>query len=117
MVHHLVSGRPLRLSTPSDLGSPRHLESMGPALTMLDRRPPTVVHVTPPVNPQRMVTRAKVGFWVLPDRLVLAVSTSPLTPSPILISIRVALADPNWRAAMEDKYGALMSNETWEFVS
>jgi hypothetical protein len=34
------------------------------------------------------------------------------TPSPIPPSVRVALADPNWRAAMEDEYGALMSNGT-----
>jgi hypothetical protein len=62
-----------------------------------------------------MVTRAKAGFRVLHDRLVLAASTSPSTPSPILTSIRVALADPNWRAAMEDR--ALMSNGTWELVA
>jgi hypothetical protein len=54
---------------------------------------------------------------VLPDRLVLTASTSPSTPSPILTSVRATLADPNWRAAMEDDYGALMSNETWELVA
>jgi hypothetical protein len=86
---------------------------MGPASMSLDRRPPTVV----PVNPHRMVTQAKAGFRVLLDRLVLAASTSPSTPSPILTSVRVALVDPNWRAAMEDEYGALMSNGTWELVA
>jgi hypothetical protein len=54
---------------------------------------------------------------VLPDRLVLTASTSPSIPSPIPTSVRVALADPNWRVAMEDEYGALMSNRTWELVS
>jgi hypothetical protein len=39
------------------------------------------------------------------------------TPSPIPSSVRVALADPNWRAAMEDDYETLMSNGTWELVS
>jgi hypothetical protein len=39
------------------------------------------------------------------------------TPSLIPSSVHVALADPNWRVAMEDEYGALMSNETWELVS
>jgi hypothetical protein len=33
------------------------------------------------------------------------------TPSPIPSSVRATLADFNWRAAMEDEYGALMSNE------
>jgi hypothetical protein len=40
-----------------------------------------------------------------------------LTPSPIPSSVRAALTDPNWRAAMGDEYGALMSNRTWELVS
>jgi hypothetical protein len=65
-----------------------------------------------------MVTRAKAGFRVLPDRLVLAVaSTSPSTPSLIPSSVHATLADPNWRAAMEDGYEALMSNGTCELVS
>jgi hypothetical protein len=72
--------------------------------------------MTPPMNPHRMVTRAKAGFRVLPDHLVLVTSTSPSTTSLIPTSVRVALADPNWRAAMEDEYRALMSNGTWELV-
>jgi hypothetical protein len=90
---------------------------MGPASTPPDRRPPTAIHVTPPVNPHRMVTRAKAGFRVIPDHVVLAASTSPLTPSPIPTSVRAALGDPNWRTTMEDEYGALMSNGTWELVA
>jgi hypothetical protein len=55
-----------------------------------------VLPVTPPVNPHRMVTRAKDGFRM---------ATKPFTfiaspPSPITSSVRVALADPNWCAAM-----------------
>jgi hypothetical protein len=90
---------------------------MGPASTPLDQRPPTAVHVTPVVNPHWMLTRAKAGFRVLPDRLVLAASSSPSTPSPIPTFVHAALADPNWCAAMEDEYGALMSNGTWELVA
>jgi hypothetical protein len=71
-----------------------------------------VVPVTPPENPHRMVTRAKDGFRVLPDQLILAATTTSLTPSPIPSSIRASLAGPNWRAAMEDEYEALMSNGT-----
>jgi hypothetical protein len=54
-----------------------------------------VVPVTPSENPHRMVTRAKDGFRVLPDRLVLAATTTSPTPSPILSSVRVVLADLN----------------------
>jgi hypothetical protein len=75
-----------------------------------------VVPVTPPENPHRMVTRAKDGFRVLPDRLFLATMTTSPTPSPIPSSVRAALADPNWRAAMEDEYEALISNGTWDLV-
>jgi hypothetical protein len=54
---------------------------------------------------------------VLPDRLVLAATTMSPTLSPIPSSVRAALTDPNWRVAMEDEYGALMSNGTWDLVS
>jgi hypothetical protein len=75
-----------------------------------------VVPVTPSDNPHRMITRGKTGFKVVPDRLVLIAATSSLTPSPIPSSAHAALADPHWRAAMEDEYGALISNGTWELV-
>jgi hypothetical protein len=75
-----------------------------------------VVPVTPPENPHRMVTRAKDVFRVLPDRLILAATTTSSTPSLIPSSVRAALADPNWCAAMEDEYSALMSNGTWDLV-
>jgi hypothetical protein len=75
-----------------------------------------VVPVTPPENPHRMVTRVKDGFQVLPDRLILAATTTSPTPSPIPSSVRATLADPNWRAAMEDEYRTLMSNGTWDLI-
>jgi hypothetical protein len=33
------------------------------------------------------------------------------------MSVREALADPNWRRAMEEEYGALLANQTWDLVS
>jgi hypothetical protein len=75
-----------------------------------------VVHVTPPDNPHQMITRGKTGFRVVPNRLVLTVATSSPTPSPIPSLARATLADPHWRAAMEEVYGALISNGTWELV-
>jgi hypothetical protein len=75
-----------------------------------------MVHVTPLDNPHRMITRDKSGFKVVPDHLVLTAMTFSPTPSPIPSSARAALADLHWRAAMEDEYGALISNRTWEQV-
>jgi hypothetical protein len=53
---------------------------------------------------------------VLPDRLILAATTTSQTPSLIPSSVRAALADPNWCATMEDEYGPLMSNRIWDLV-
>ena len=36
--------------------------------------------------------------------------------SPIPMSARAALRDPNWKAAMDDEYVALIANHTWELV-
>lgn len=38
------------------------------------------------------------------------------TASPVPATFRSALADPNWRAAMDDEYKALMDNNTWCLV-
>jgi hypothetical protein len=63
-----------------------------------------------------MITRGKTGFRVVPHRLVLTTMTSSPTPSLIPSSARAVLADPHWRAAMEEEYGALISNGTCELV-
>jgi hypothetical protein len=76
-----------------------------------------VVPVTPLENPHRIITRGKTGFTVVLDRLVLTAATSSPTPSPIPSSAPDALVDPHWRATMEEEYGALISNGTWELVS
>jgi hypothetical protein len=75
-----------------------------------------VVPVTPLDNPHRMITRDKTGFRVVPDRLVLTAATPSPTPSPIPSYARAALADPHWRVSMEEEYGALISNGTWELI-
>jgi hypothetical protein len=63
-----------------------------------------------------MITWGKTGFKVVPDHLVLTAATSSPTPFLIPSSARVVLADPHWRAAMEDEYGTLISNGTCELV-
>jgi hypothetical protein len=52
----------------------------------------------------------------VPDRLVLTAPTSSPTPSLLPSAARAALADLHWRAAMEEEYGVLINNGTWELV-
>ena len=59
-----------------------------------------------------MRTRAKSGFWMPPRPLLHA---APLSPVPK--TFRGGLADPNWRAAMEEEHQALLQNSTWDLVS
>ena len=61
-------------------------------------------------NDHAMRTHAKSGFWMPPRPLLHA---APLSPVPK--TYRSALADPNWRAAMEE-FRALQQNSTWELV-
>jgi hypothetical protein len=61
------------------------------------------------VNQHSMATRGKVGFCQPATLLSTVVS-------PISKTYRSALADTNWRAAMEDEYAALLSNNTWNLV-
>ena len=56
-----------------------------------------------------MTTRAKHGF-----RQPAMYHVAPL--SPILKTFCSALADPNWRAAMEEEHSALLQNHTWDLV-
>jgi hypothetical protein len=80
------------------------------------RRPrqPAPTDTTPP-PPLRPPPGGGQGV-VVPDRLILTAMTTSPTPSLIPSAIHAALADPNWRAAMEDGYGALMSNGTCDLV-
>jgi histone deacetylase 1/2 len=60
-----------------------------------------------------MVTRQAAG--VLRPR-ALSATEGELRLSLIAASVREALADPNWRRAMEEEYGALLANQTWDLV-
>jgi hypothetical protein len=56
-----------------------------------------------------MRTRGKDGF-----RVPAVYHVAPLSPVPR--TFRAALADPNWRAAMEAEHSALLVNNTWDLL-
>jgi len=68
--------------------------------------------VSPVTNAHSMRTRGKSGFIQPVDRLNL--SAAVLSPLPA--SVRSALVDPNWRAAMQSEFDALKANDTWTLV-
>jgi len=71
-----------------------------------------LISITPVTNTHSMRTRGKAGIAQPVDRLNLhAVPISPLPRS-----IRDALLDPNWCAAMQAEYDALLTNNTWSLV-
>ena len=65
------------------------------------------------VNDHSMRTRGKSGFIQPVDRLNL--HTAPISPLPK--TFRSALANPNWRAAMQAEFDALLDNDTWTLVA
>lgn len=65
------------------------------------------------VNDHGMQTRGKSGFAQPVDRMNLHAATL----APVPTSVRSALADPHWRAAMQSEYDALLANDTWTLVS
>jgi hypothetical protein len=67
---------------------------------------------SPVDNDHGMTTRGKAGVRVPTTRMNLQAATL----SPIPRTYRAALADTNWRDAMQEEYSALMANRTWDLV-
>jgi hypothetical protein len=61
-----------------------------------------------------MVTRAHAEVFKPNPRYAMATSTSPISLIPS--SARVALRDPNWKAAMEAEFSTLQANRTWRLI-
>jgi hypothetical protein len=66
----------------------------------------------PIVNEHTMRTCGKSGFIQPVDKLNLQAAAL----SPVPKSVRSALTDPHWRAAMQVEFDALLANGTWDLV-
>ena len=62
-----------------------------------------------------MITRAQAGIFK-PNPRYANVATDTTTISPIPKSVRCAVRDHHWLAAMQEEYRALMENRTWKLV-
>jgi hypothetical protein len=60
-----------------------------------------------------MRTRGKSGFRLPAQRLNLH---AELSLSSLPKNYKTALLDPNWAAAMQDEFSALITNNTWQLV-
>ena len=78
-----------------------------------------IVPVPPTINQHAMQTRGKSGISQPRQQdgqaycnLAAASKDISLLPK----TYRGALSDPNWKRAMEEEYGALIANQTWDLV-
>jgi hypothetical protein len=96
--------------------SPTHTTSSPLQMTPL-AIPPSNENPPPPqlqASTHSMTTRSRVGIVKPNPKYALSVITPSTPPEPK--SVKVALRDPSWHAAMKDEMHALHHNNTWTLV-
>ncbi|WVZ74832.1 hypothetical protein U9M48_022958 [Paspalum notatum var. saurae] len=110
-------------STPSPASSPacvnNHSSSPSARTTAGPPTPPSPPVPIPPVVDRAtlvhpMTTRARAGVFKPHPRYAQVATTDAISPIPR--SVHAALRDPNWRAAMQAEFDALITNDTWQLV-
>lgn len=110
---------PVGTAPAHDAASPPSPASSTPssAAPAHDVAPPPSPETSSPASasPPRhaMTTRARAGISKPNPRYAMT-ATPTLSPTPS--SVRAALRDPNWRAAMQAEFDALLANRTWTLV-
>uniref|UniRef100_A0A2N9H082 Uncharacterized protein n=1 Tax=Fagus sylvatica TaxID=28930 RepID=A0A2N9H082_FAGSY len=108
-----------RLFTSENSPSLQPIPSLAPENSALVSSPPHIssppsLLPKPPTSTHSMTTRSRNGI-VKPNPKYALTVVFPTTP-PEPKSVRVALRDPGWRAAMDDEMKALHQNNTWVLV-
>lgn len=96
-------------------GSTTGTSSSGTSSSSTDVSCPPVV-APPPPPPTRAVTRAQRGIFRPNPKYYDAAAATTTEISPVPSSVRVAVRDPNWLAAMRAEHDALVRNRTWTLV-
>jgi hypothetical protein len=97
---------PLAASSPTDAAPAPSTSTQVPSSPAPQAATTTLGH--------HMVTRARAGVHKPNPKYALATSTASISPVPR--SVRSALQDPNWYAAMQSEFDALQDNQTWCLV-
>jgi histone deacetylase 1/2 len=73
-----------------------------------------IVAVPSTVNQHAMQTRGKSG--ISEPQQIFNLSAIPADISKLPKTYQGAISNPNWKLAMEEEYGALIANQTWDLV-
>lgn len=102
-----ISSSPL--SSHSDHHSPSGSLDVSPVATPIPVQ--VAIHRLCPISTHSMQTRSKFGVFK-PKAFIVHDSLHDCEPS----SVSQALANPNWKQAMEDEFDAVQRNYTWHLV-
>ncbi|PNX91538.1 disease resistance protein rga3-like [Trifolium pratense] len=109
------STSPARPHNPSHTSSNTTISSSLPTSTPDTSPPPTPL--AQPAPPTRtMATRSMQGIYKPRKLFNLSVTIDDPTISPLPKNPKLALSDPNWKAAMQSEFNALIKNNTWDLV-